>query len=72
MEITLFLLLLISVQTIAEPFTDKTGEIPPVQSSPTLDPPPPSPSANDETTMFMSENNFSDEITMLSFPGPET
>ncbi|KAF8098078.1 hypothetical protein N665_0275s0044 [Sinapis alba] len=66
MEIALFLLLLISVQTIAEPSTHKTGKIPPppVPSSPTKDPPPPSPHPNNENNMFMPENNGLDEITM--------
>ncbi|KAF3570624.1 hypothetical protein F2Q69_00063371 [Brassica cretica] len=57
MEIALCLLLLISVQTIAEPSTDKTGKIhpPPVPSTPTQNPPPPSPPTNNENTMFMPE-----------------
>ncbi|WZZ83401.1 hypothetical protein YC2023_103973 [Brassica napus] len=56
MEVSLCLLLLISVQTIAEPSTDKTGKIqpPPVPSSPTQNPPP-SPPTNNENTMFMPE-----------------
>ncbi|CAH8382471.1 unnamed protein product [Eruca vesicaria subsp. sativa] len=55
MEIALFLLLLISVQTIAEPSTHKTGKVnpPPVPSSPTKDPPPPRPPTNNGNNMFM-------------------
>ncbi|KAG7591656.1 hypothetical protein ISN45_Aa01g006620 [Arabidopsis thaliana x Arabidopsis arenosa] len=40
MKIALFLLLLITVQTIARPFTDKTGKIPIVPSTPLKGPPP--------------------------------
>ncbi|KAF3607915.1 hypothetical protein DY000_02045289 [Brassica cretica] len=53
---------------MAEQFEDKTGEIPPIPSDPRLDPPPPSPSSNSENTMFMPENSFFDDITMLLFP----
>lgn len=67
MKIALFLLCLIAVQTIlAEPFEDKTGEIPPIPSDPTLDPPP-SPSSNSENV-----NSLFDDITMLLSPEPET
>ncbi|CAG7868887.1 unnamed protein product [Brassica rapa] len=72
MKIALFLLCLIAVQTMAEQFEEKTGEIPPIPSDPTLDPPPPSPSSNIENTMFMPENSFFDDITMLLSPEPET
>ncbi|EOA37388.1 hypothetical protein CARUB_v10011243mg [Capsella rubella] len=55
MTIAVCLLLLIAVQTTARPFTEETGEVP---SSPSKDPPPPNPSANDnKNVMFIVHDN---------------
>ncbi|KAG2297925.1 hypothetical protein Bca52824_034397 [Brassica carinata] len=69
MEISLFLLLLITVQAIAEPSARETGKIqpPPVPSSPTQDPPPPRPPTNNENTMFMPEK-MARMRTLFYFP----
>ncbi|CAN8293514.1 unnamed protein product [Cochlearia groenlandica] len=70
MKIAMFLLLLITVQTMAEPFTDKTGQSQPDPSYAARVPSSPGPSANDVTTESMPEPfiDLTDEVT--TEPGP--